>query len=48
MRAWVLEEFGGPLMLRDVPVPTIAPHEVEAAFEALRQGRSLGRNVLAI
>ncbi len=48
MRAWVLEEFGGPLMLRAVPVPTIAPHEVEAAFEALRQGRSLGRNVLAI
>ncbi len=28
MRAWVLEEFGGPLLLRDVPVPTIVPHEV--------------------
>ena len=28
MRAWVLEEFGGPLVRRDVPVPTIAPYEV--------------------
>jgi hypothetical protein len=24
MRAWVLEEFGGPLVRREVPVPTIA------------------------
>jgi D-arabinose 1-dehydrogenase-like Zn-dependent alcohol dehydrogenase len=28
MRAWVLEEFGSLLRLRDVSVPTIAPHEV--------------------
>jgi len=28
MRAWVLEEFGAPLLLRDVPMPTIDPHEV--------------------
>ena len=28
MRALVLEEFNGPLIMRDVPVPTIGPHEV--------------------
>ena len=27
MRAWVLEEFGGPLVRRDVPVPAIGPRE---------------------
>lgn len=28
MRALVLEEFNGPLVMKDVPVPTISPHEV--------------------
>ena len=27
MRALVLEEFGGPFTAKDVPTPTIAPHE---------------------
>jgi len=27
MRALVLEEFGGPFVLREVPTPAIAPHE---------------------
>jgi hypothetical protein len=36
MCAWALEECGGPLVRRDVPVPTIAPYEV------LVQVRSVG------
>lgn len=28
MRALVLEEFNGPLVMKDVPVPAISPHEV--------------------
>ena len=27
MRALVLEEFGGPLLQREVPVPTMHPYE---------------------
>ena len=27
MRALVLEEFGGPLIMKEVPTPTIEPHE---------------------
>lgn len=56
MRAWVLEEFGGPLRLRDVPVPTIAPHEVLVRVRnvgicgtdlKIRAGR-MGLNVLPL
>ena len=108
MRALVLEQFGGPFVAKDVPTPTIAPHEalvrvrhvgvcgtdvkiranrmglgviplimgheiagevaavgrevrefapgdrvlplarIEEAFDALRDGSPLGRNVLAV
>ena len=27
MRALVLEQFGGPFIRKDVPVPAIRPHE---------------------
>ena len=27
MRAWVLEEFGGPLVRREIATPTIGPRE---------------------
>ena len=27
MRALVLEQFGGPLVMTEVPTPTIGPHE---------------------
>jgi hypothetical protein len=37
MRALVLEEFGGPFIAKDVPMPTIAPHE------ALVRVRNRGR-----
>ena len=56
MRAWVLEEFGGPLVRRDVPVPTIAPHEVLVRVRnvgicgtdlKIRTGR-MGLNVLPL
>ena len=65
MRALVLEEFGGPFVVKDVAIPEtmdlvargrIQPivdrvfslQDAELAFDALRQGLSLGRNVLAI
>jgi hypothetical protein len=39
MRTLILEELGGPLILKEA---------IELAFEALRQGDSLGRNVVAV
>ena len=57
MRALILEEFGGPFILKDVATPRIGQpivdrifpmEDIELAFDALRQGRSLGRNVVAI
>ncbi len=42
MRALVSEEFGGPLTMKEVATPQIGP------YEALRQGNSLGRNVVAV
>jgi 2-desacetyl-2-hydroxyethyl bacteriochlorophyllide A dehydrogenase len=52
----LLEEFGGPLVQRDVPVPTIAPHEVLVRVRnvgicgtdlKIRAGR-MGLNVLPL
>ncbi len=42
MRALVVEEFGGPFTIKELATPQIGP------YEALRQGNSLGRNVVAV
>jgi hypothetical protein len=39
MRTLMLEEVGGPLMVKEA---------IELAFEVVRQGDSLGRNVVAV
>ena len=40
MRALVLEEFGGPATVREVPDPAVAPHGVVVQVEATGLCRS--------
>ena len=56
MRALVLEEFGGPLIMKEVPTPTIEPHEALVRVRnvgvcgtdlKIRAGR-MGLNVLPL
>ena len=56
MRALVLEEFGGPFHLKEVPTPTVGPHEALVRVRnvgvcgtdlKIRAGR-MGLNVLPL
>ena len=56
MRALVLEEFGGPLIMKEVPTPTIEPNEALVRVRnvgvcgtdlKIRAGR-MGLNVLPL